>query len=119
MLTTVINTLRATPFWAVLSLALAAFAFFVPEYRMACSLMMIVSLYGWWQKFCIYQRLRTRFKTQNSFHAPSYESYYRTWCERMALYQAAREAGFYDAAYYHGRHVLGYTLLHIFPKSHF
>lgn len=116
MLITIFNTLRATPFWALLSLTLAAFAAFVPEYSLACGLMLIVSLYGWHQKFRIYRSLRARFKSQGSFRADSYESYYRTWCERMALYQAARESGHYEAAYYHGRHVLGYTLLHIFPR---
>lgn len=111
----IINTVRAVPFWTLV--VLGSLVALVLEYHVPMALVFLLAgLYGWRQKYRIYCSLRKRFKTQGVFHAASYDSYYHTWCERMALYQAARESGFYEAAYHHGRHVLGYTLLHVMPR---
>lgn len=116
MFTTIVNTLRAVPFWTLAVVAALVFAYIDPTYRGLSLLLAAVGCYGWQQKVRIYRSLRHRLQTQGSFHAASYEGYYHTWCERMALYQATRESGFYEAAYFHGYHVLGYRLYHVFPR---
>lgn len=115
MLTTFVNAVRAVPFWTLM--VLCGVLMLVYQWQVPMGIVVLLTgVYGWRQKYRIYRSLRQRFKTQGGFHAASYEGYYHTWCERMALYQAARESGHYDSAYYHGRHVMGYTLWHILPR---